>query len=339
MRYWLFKSEPGCFSFDDLKHCPAMTEHWDGVRNFQARNLLRDELDRQVGGVLVAAVEGRDRHLADERIDEAAPRPLDVVEVRADDRAGPPLAFAPEELVHPGVEALRHRHPDLEREAVPAHPGDRRERRALRALPPLVRAVLRRGVRRQRLGVVAGTAEAACRRRQARQRLGCHRREGRQLCRRSLERPRAGRNRDRVCGLRALPGYGGDRRRRGQYRLGRLDGSLRERRSPRVLRRGDHLRPLRPSEGVRAARSRRPSAGAAPAVRRRHRTYGDARGHRSSARRRVPAAQVGQLTTAHPIRLRFRSGKHPRHRRRTAGGQSSASTSSSSSSSSSASRR
>ena len=47
MRYWLFKTEPGCFSFDDLKGCPDMTEHWDGVRNFQARNLLRDEV--QVG--------------------------------------------------------------------------------------------------------------------------------------------------------------------------------------------------------------------------------------------------------------------------------------------------
>lgn len=42
MNYWLFKSEPGCFSFDDLKKRPAMTEHWDGVRNFQARNFLRD---------------------------------------------------------------------------------------------------------------------------------------------------------------------------------------------------------------------------------------------------------------------------------------------------------
>ncbi len=44
VRYWLFKTEPGCFSFDDLKGCPEMTEHWDGVRNYQARNLLRDEV-------------------------------------------------------------------------------------------------------------------------------------------------------------------------------------------------------------------------------------------------------------------------------------------------------
>ncbi|ABL00806.1 EVE domain-containing protein [Pelobacter propionicus] len=42
MNYWLFKTEPGCFSFDNLKNRPNMTEPWDGVRNFQARNYLRD---------------------------------------------------------------------------------------------------------------------------------------------------------------------------------------------------------------------------------------------------------------------------------------------------------
>ena len=36
-KYWLFKSEPSCFSFDDLENRPDRTEHWDGVRNFQAR--------------------------------------------------------------------------------------------------------------------------------------------------------------------------------------------------------------------------------------------------------------------------------------------------------------
>ena len=44
MAYWLFKTEPGCFSFADLKARPNMTEPWDGVRNFQARNLLRDSI-------------------------------------------------------------------------------------------------------------------------------------------------------------------------------------------------------------------------------------------------------------------------------------------------------
>ena len=44
MAYWLFKTEPGCFSFDDLKARPGSTEQWDGVRNFQARNFLRDSI-------------------------------------------------------------------------------------------------------------------------------------------------------------------------------------------------------------------------------------------------------------------------------------------------------
>ena len=44
MAFWLFKTEPGCFSFEDLKACPNMTEHWDGVRNYQARNFLRDRI-------------------------------------------------------------------------------------------------------------------------------------------------------------------------------------------------------------------------------------------------------------------------------------------------------
>ena len=41
-RYWLVKSEPSTFSFDDLLAAPKRTTHWDGVRNFAARNHLRD---------------------------------------------------------------------------------------------------------------------------------------------------------------------------------------------------------------------------------------------------------------------------------------------------------
>ncbi len=44
MRYWLMKSEPNTFSIDDLQQRPAQTEPWDGVRNYQARNMLRDEM-------------------------------------------------------------------------------------------------------------------------------------------------------------------------------------------------------------------------------------------------------------------------------------------------------
>ena len=43
-KYWLFKSEPGDFSIDDLAASPDQTAHWDGVRNYQARNLLRDDV-------------------------------------------------------------------------------------------------------------------------------------------------------------------------------------------------------------------------------------------------------------------------------------------------------
>ena len=44
MHYWLFKSEPDCFSIDDLSSRPDKIAHWDGVRNYQARNMLRDEI-------------------------------------------------------------------------------------------------------------------------------------------------------------------------------------------------------------------------------------------------------------------------------------------------------
>ena len=44
MQYWLMKSEPTSFSLEDLKNCPLQTECWDGVRNYQARNYMRDEM-------------------------------------------------------------------------------------------------------------------------------------------------------------------------------------------------------------------------------------------------------------------------------------------------------
>ncbi len=44
MAYWLFKSEPDCFSFADLSALPDQTTGWDGVRNYQARNMLRDQM-------------------------------------------------------------------------------------------------------------------------------------------------------------------------------------------------------------------------------------------------------------------------------------------------------
>ncbi|MDD5035740.1 MAG: EVE domain-containing protein [Methylococcaceae bacterium] len=46
MKYWLMKSEPGEFGIDDLEKRPGGIEHWDGVRNYQARNMMRDGMKR-----------------------------------------------------------------------------------------------------------------------------------------------------------------------------------------------------------------------------------------------------------------------------------------------------
>ena len=41
MNYWLVKTEPNTFSWDDLKNLPGKKDHWEGVRNYKARNYLR----------------------------------------------------------------------------------------------------------------------------------------------------------------------------------------------------------------------------------------------------------------------------------------------------------
>jgi len=43
-RYWLMKSEPSCFSIDDLHNAPNQTSPWDGVRNYQARNFMQKDM-------------------------------------------------------------------------------------------------------------------------------------------------------------------------------------------------------------------------------------------------------------------------------------------------------
>ena len=43
-KFWLIKSEPEVFSVDDLAKCKNQTTCWDGVRNYQARNFIRDEM-------------------------------------------------------------------------------------------------------------------------------------------------------------------------------------------------------------------------------------------------------------------------------------------------------
>jgi predicted RNA-binding protein with PUA-like domain len=76
-QHWLMKSEPGAYSIDDLKNAPGGTDHWDGVRNYQARNFMRDEMkpgDRvlfyhsgknpSVAGTAVVAKKGYPDHTA-----------------------------------------------------------------------------------------------------------------------------------------------------------------------------------------------------------------------------------------------------------------------------------
>ncbi len=46
MNYWLFKTEPSTYSWEDLKNEPDRTTFWDGVRNYQARNFLRDRIKK-----------------------------------------------------------------------------------------------------------------------------------------------------------------------------------------------------------------------------------------------------------------------------------------------------
>jgi predicted RNA-binding protein with PUA-like domain len=48
-RYWLVKSEPEVFSIQDLKKSKNQTTHWDGVRNYQARNFIRDNMKKGDG--------------------------------------------------------------------------------------------------------------------------------------------------------------------------------------------------------------------------------------------------------------------------------------------------
>jgi predicted RNA-binding protein with PUA-like domain len=47
MKYWLLKTEPSSFSIRDLAAAPSQTTCWEGVRNYQARNFIRDEM--QIG--------------------------------------------------------------------------------------------------------------------------------------------------------------------------------------------------------------------------------------------------------------------------------------------------
>jgi len=47
MNHWLLKSEPSVYSIDHLQQSPEQRDHWDGIRNYQARNFIRDRM--QIG--------------------------------------------------------------------------------------------------------------------------------------------------------------------------------------------------------------------------------------------------------------------------------------------------
>jgi predicted RNA-binding protein with PUA-like domain len=46
LQYWLMKTEPSVFSLQDLQACPEQTAEWEGVRNYQARNFMRDDMKK-----------------------------------------------------------------------------------------------------------------------------------------------------------------------------------------------------------------------------------------------------------------------------------------------------
>lgn len=105
-QYWLFKSEPDVFSFDDLTAKGAQGEEWDGVRNYQARNFMRamavgdlgffyhSNQGKQVVGVVeVIAPAHPDSKAGDPRWEcvdvravRALPRPVTLAECKAEPR-------------------------------------------------------------------------------------------------------------------------------------------------------------------------------------------------------------------------------------------------------------
>ncbi len=104
MRYWLFKSEPSTWSWDDQVAKGAAGEEWDGVRNYQARNFMREmavgdrgffyhsQKDREIVGIVeVCAAAHPDSTTEDDRWEcvdiravEPLPRPVTLDEIKPD---------------------------------------------------------------------------------------------------------------------------------------------------------------------------------------------------------------------------------------------------------------
>ena len=98
-RYWLVKSEPSTFSFDDLLAAKDQTTNWDGIRNFAARNFMRDGM--KVGDQVLfyhSSVNPQAIVGVCEVVREAYPEPNDpdwcMVDLRAVGRLGRPVTLA-----------------------------------------------------------------------------------------------------------------------------------------------------------------------------------------------------------------------------------------------------
>ena len=126
MRFWLFKSEPSAWSWDDQVARGAAGEPWDGVRNAQARNHMAEmalgdrglfyhsQGERAVVGCVEVSAEAAPDPTADDprwvcvtlRALEALPRPVALAEVKAEPRlAGMALVRQPRLSVQPVAEA------------------------------------------------------------------------------------------------------------------------------------------------------------------------------------------------------------------------------------------
>ena len=106
MRYWLFKSEPSTWSWQDQINIGDAGEEWDGVRNYQARNFMREmklgdrgffyhsQKEKSVVGIVEVIAEAhQDSTTEDERWEcvdikaiETVPTPVTLDQIKADER-------------------------------------------------------------------------------------------------------------------------------------------------------------------------------------------------------------------------------------------------------------
>ena len=122
MRYWLFKSEPSAWSWDDQVAKGAAGEEWDGVRNYQARNVMREmsvgdrgffyhsQKEKSVVGTVEVIAQAHPDSTAEDprwecvdiRALEAAPTPVTLDAIKAEPRLSDmPLVRTPRLSVQP----------------------------------------------------------------------------------------------------------------------------------------------------------------------------------------------------------------------------------------------